>query len=702
VPIVTEAAFATAGTVSYSIAAGGWLLLALRVAIGLGANRRGALLLAAAVATVVWAAFAAVHANTGSAWTLAAADAADVLRYACWLAFVTMLLKGGASAAAPQGVARRLAWVAAALVVAAFALFDGLQHPRSLLGGDARPGLAAHVGLAIAGLVFAEQLYRRAHPQSRWGIKPLVLALVAMFGFDLFMYADALLFGRIDADAWVARGAAHALVIPLVVIATSRNAGWTVALHLSRQAVLQSIALIVAGGLLLAIAVAGYLVRHVGGDWGRVLQIGLLFAAVVFVVAAVSSGSFRSWLRVFVGKHFFPYRYDYREEWLRFTRTLASDSAVVGMQERAIRALADLVESTGGALWLADERGAFRPAARLHAPATDETLAADAPLPAFLGRSGWIVSLPEFASHPQRYPALALPEWLRTLPGAWLVVPLAVGSELIGFAVLLDPRSPVEIDWEVRDLLKAAARAAASYLQQLRATEALVESRKFDAFNRMSAFVVHDLKHLVAQLTLMLRNAERHRDNPAFQRDMLETVANVAGRMNALMLQLRAGGVPAESARSVELAPLVRRVAAAKAGAGRVELVLEAEVAALGHEARLEHVIGHLLQNALDATQSGGAVRFAVRREGAQAVVEVEDGGIGMTAAFVRERLFKPFETTKSSGMGIGVYESQQYVDSLGGRIDVDSREGGGTRVVVRLPVTEAAGAPPRRIEQAA
>jgi hypothetical protein len=699
---VTEAAFATAGTASYAIAAAGWLLLALRVAIGLGANRRGAFLLAAALATVAWAAFAAVHANTGSAWTLAVADAADVLRYACWFAFVTMLLKGGASAAAPQGVARRLAWVAAALVVAAFALFDGLQHPQSLLGGDARPGLAAHVALAIAGLVFAEQLYRRAHPQSRWAIKPLVLALVAAFGFDLFMYADALLFGRVDTDAWVARGAAHALVIPLVVMATTRNAGWTVALHLSRQAVLQSIALIVAGGLLLAIAVAGYLVRHVGGDWGRVLQIGLLFAAAVFVVAAVSSGSFRSWLRVFVGKHFFPYRYDYREEWLRFTRTLASDSAVVGMQERAIQALADLVESTGGALWLADEHGAFRPAARLNAPATDGTLAADAPLPAFLARSGWIVSLPEFASHPQRYAALALPEWLRTLPGAWLVVPLAVGSELIGFAVLLDPRSPVEIDWEVRDLVKAAARAAASYLQQLRTTEALVESRKFDAFNRMSAFVVHDLKHLVAQLTLLLRNAERHRDNPAFQRDMLETVANVAGRMSALMLQLRAGGMPVGSAGSVELAALVRRVAAAKDGAGRVELALDAGVTALGHEARLEHVIGHLLQNALDATVSGGAVRLAVRREGAQALFEVEDGGAGMSPAFVRERLFKPFETTKPAGMGIGVYESRQYVDSLGGRIDVDSREGGGTRVVVRLPVPEAAGALPRPIEQAA
>jgi putative PEP-CTERM system histidine kinase len=472
-------------------------------------------------------------------------------------------------------------------------------------------------------------------------------------------------------------------------------------MHLSREAVFQSTALLVSGLFLLAIAGAGYLVRYIGGDWGRALQIELLFAAAVFVVLAATSGRFRSRLRVFVSKHFFSYRYDYREEWLRFTRTLASDSTVVGMQERAIRALADLVESPGGSLWLADEHGTFRPMARLNMPSVEGSVAADAPLPAFLARTGWIVALPEATQHPERYEGLLLPEWLRTSNGAWLVVPLPVGASLVGFVVLLDPRSPVEVDWEVRDLLKAAARAAAAYLQQLRASEALLESRKFDAFNRMSAFVVHDLKNLVAQLTLMLRNAERHRDNPAFQRDMLQTVEHVVGRMNALMLQLRTGTTPVENPRPVELAPLVRRVASAKSGGERVDQALEAGVLALGHEERLEHVIGHLLQNALDATQAGEPVRIGVRRDGAHAIVEVTDGGEGMSTAFVRERLFKPFETTKSAGMGIGVYESQQYVASLGGRIDVDSGEGRGTRVTVRLPSPDG-GATPLRTEPAA
>jgi putative PEP-CTERM system histidine kinase len=505
----------------------------------------------------------------------------------------------------------------------------------------------------------------------------------------------------VDGDIWVARGAANAIVIPLVVVATARNSGWTVDIHVSREAVFQSTALLVSGVALLAIAGAGYIVRYLGGDWGRALQIELLFAAAVLVVLVATSGRFRSRLRVFVSKHFFSYRYDYREEWLRFTRTLSTDSAVAGLQERAIMALADLVESPGGALWMLDERGTFRPSARLNMRTVDDAVAADAPLPRFLASTGWVITVPEAAAHPERYPELDVPP-LASEGGAWLVVPLLAGNDLVGFVVLLDPRTPVDVDWEVRDLLKAAARAAAAYLQQLRVSEALIEARKFDAFNRMSAFVVHDLKNLVAQLSLMLRNAERHRDNPAFQRDMLETVAHVVGRMNALMLQLRTGTTPVENARPVELGPLVRRVAEAKGRGDRIGQALEAGVFALGHEDRLEHVIGHLLQNAIDATQGGGRVDVAVRRDGSDAVVEVSDTGVGMSAAFVREKLFKPFETTKSSGMGIGVYESQQYLASLGGRIEVESREGAGTRVIARLQAADAAGAPVQRVEQAA
>jgi putative PEP-CTERM system histidine kinase len=240
--------------------------------------------------------------------------------------------------------------------------------------------------------------------------------------------------------------------------------------------------------------------------------------------------------------------------------------------------------------------------------------------------------------------------------------------------------------------MKTASRQAAGYLAQVRASEALLEARKFEAFNRMSAFVVHDLKNLVAQLSLLLRNAERHRDNPEFQRDMLATVEHVMERMNRLMLQLRTGTAPVEKPHAVALAPLVQRVCKGKAVSGRtVEVQIADDVAALGHEDRLEHVLGHLIQNALDASQPGHPVRVRVFREQARAVLEVADEGVGMTEEYVRERLGRPFETTKAAGMGIGVYESSQYVTSVGGRLVIDSAPARGTRVRVVLPAPDGA-----------
>ena len=172
---------------------------------------------------------------------------------------------------------------------------------------------------------------------------------------------------------------------------------------------------------------------------------------------------------------------------------------------------------------------------------------------------------------------------------------------------------------------------------------------------------------------------------------MLTTVEHVVGRMHGLMLQLRTGTTPLEKPRQVDLGPLVRRVCAAKSGPRSAIGLDLAPTSALGHEDRLEHVIGHLVQNALDATASQGQVSVKLGVSGQYASIDVRDSGTGMPAEFIRERLFKPFETTKSAGMGIGVYESAQYIRGLGGDIHVDSAPGVGTTVRVLLPQAESA-----------
>ena len=690
---MTETTFIVAATWSYGFAVVAYLLFALRVGLGSRRGVRAALLAGSLAASVVWAGGAVLAVRTHDSLAVLMMNAGDLARYGLWLAFVGSLLRGSTASVAQQDPRTRRMVIApvAVAIVACLALSEGLPVAGWIGPASAQLELALRLGLAIFGLVMIEQLMRRAHSQFRWSLRPLAVALGGLFGFDLFMYADAMLFSQLDVDVWIARGAAHALVIPFVAVATVRNTGWTVELHLSRGAVFHSTALIVSGVFLLVVASAGYLVRYFGGQWGPALQIELLFAALLCVVLVATSGRFRSTLRVFVSKHFFSYRYDYREEWLRFTRTLAQEG-VQRLPERVLMALADLVESPRGALWMHEEGRGFVPADRFNVSLPDAVEPLEGPLAGFLNRTGWIIDLAEYGTDPTAYGGLELPAWLRTMPDAWLIVPLPSGSELVGFVVLTTPRVPIEVDWEVRDLMKTASRQAASYLAHVRASEALLEARKFDAFNRMSAFVVHDLKNLVAQLSLLLRNAERHRNNPEFQSDMLTTVQHVVERMNKLMLQLRTGTTPVDKPHVVDLGPIVRRVCAVKAEGGRtIDVDIADEVAVLGHEQRLEHVIGHLVQNALDATGAADAVRVRVGREADGGVLEVIDEGEGMTEEYVRERLGKPFETTKSSGMGIGVYESSQYVTSVGGRLVVNSVRERGTCVRVVLPLKDNA-----------
>ena len=636
----------------------------------------------------VWGLLGMAFAMTHNVLFLAGSMLADSLRFGGWYLFLILLVKPEAAAGAQFSV--RTGWlggIALLLVVLGFGAQLLVLTGVDLLVSAQRLSLFLSLAMSVFGLVLLEQLFRNVSPDFRWSIKPLCLGLGGTFLFDLYLFSDALLFNQFDVDAFSIRGFVHAVSLPLVALSAIRSHAWKRRLVMSQRAALQSATLVIVGLYLLFMASAGYYVRLFGGEWGRALQLAMLFAALLVLVALTFSGSMRARLRVQVGKHFFSYRYDYREEWLRFTQTLSSQDGFSGMGRHAVRGLADMVESPGGALWLKDPSGRFfAQAACWNSPAATED--DGSPLCRFLVDSGWVINLEEYRSLPRRYDGLALPAWLVEVPNAWLVVPLTTGNELIAFVVLSTARTRIDVNWEVNDLLKTAGRQAGAFLGQMQASEALLEVRKFDSFNRMSAFVVHDLKNIIAQLSLMLKNAERHRDNPEFQKDMLMTVENSVERMRQLMLQLREGATPLDGPRGIDLADVVRRIQTAKSGQGReVELTIEEKPVARGHEDRIERVIGHLVQNALEATEQGGRVWIRLARQGNNALVEVGDSGHGMSSEFVRERLFKPFQTTKPTGMGIGAYESFQYVHELGGKLSVDSAVDVGTQVALLLPL---------------
>jgi putative PEP-CTERM system histidine kinase len=313
----------------------------------------------------------------------------------------------------------------------------------------------------------------------------------------------------------------------------------------------------------------------------------------------------------------------------------------------------------------------------------------------FFERRGFIVDLDEVrAGTDHEGEAALMPQWLVEETGAWALVPLIHFDRLVGLVVLGRPPLARKLDWEDFDLLRVVGQQLASYIAEHNGQSALLEASRFDEFNRRIAFVMHDIKNLASQLALLARNAERHADNPAFRKDMLVTLTNSADKLNALLARLSrygAGGV--QRLEAIDAAEVIEAVAARYREAGGdcpVYATTGQPCRVTASRETLEQVLVHLVQNAIDASQPGMAVLLQTRLDGLNGVIEVADTGSGMSADFVRNRLFTPFVSTKAGGFGIGAFEARELVRAMNGRLEVESREGLGSRFSVRLPLMVA------------
>jgi putative PEP-CTERM system histidine kinase len=284
-----------------------------------------------------------------------------------------------------------------------------------------------------------------------------------------------------------------------------------------------------------------------------------------------------------------------------------------------------------------------------------------------------------------------LPRPLVSLDALWAGVPLIHGDRLVGLVLLEHPLVRRPLDWEDFDLFRTVGIQAASYLAEARTQDALADARRFDEFNRRFAFIIHDIKNLVSQLSLVIRNAERHADKPEFREDMIATLHSSVKKMNDLLARLHRGGnnVEAEPVRTIPLGRAVAAVAEVKRRVHPVEVEGDPNFAAVADPLRLEQALAHLVQNAIDASPGGVPVRIRCGRRGGEAAIDIVDRGEGMSADFIRTRLFQPFASTKESGFGVGAFEARSLVAAMGGRIEVESRVGEGSRFTILLPPAE-------------
>lgn len=676
------------GFISYATGALAFVALIVVLAIGYRSRRTGGLLLFAVVTNALWLAVAA-YAAYSQGLSLFWVPILETIRSGAWYAFLLYVLGFSLTV---QGLIRTLALLSATLVLLQLGLLMGFSWLELLWGAEAahKVVLAGQLLLAVTGLVLVEQLLRSIPPEKRWAIKYLCLGLAGLFVYDFFLYADALLLQVIDTGVWSTRGLINAIVVPFIAVSAARNPQWSPDVYVSRRMVLHTATLLGTGAYLLAMASAGYYVRYFGDSWGIVARAVFFFAAGLLLLSLLSSGQLKAKARVFISKHFFNYKYDYREEWLRFIAILSEDSAVP-LGERAIRAVAQIVESPGGMLWQLKEPH-YVPTFTWNWPFPEGlSEPPSSPLLCLMREKEWIVE--EGVTGLATCPA-PLPKWFSNLRDPWLIIPLIHQEALIGFLVLERSRAGPTLEWEDRDLLRTTARQTASYLASQEAAEQLVQAQQFAAFHRFSAFVVHDLKNLIAQLSLLVRNASHHKYNPEFIDDAVQTIDHAVKRMQRLMDHLRSAG-RTEQQEVFDVVALIHNVIQRYTLRRPLPEIKEGEGAFIrAHRERFGTILGHLIQNAQEATPPEGCITLRVDQEGSFARIEIEDTGQGMAPAFIRERLFRPFDSTKGlTGMGIGVFEVREYVRAIGGEIEVHSRPGEGTRFVLRVPLSKAAGA---------
>ena len=668
----------------YSLAALAMLLVGMLLLIRRGQSEPARNAAIAALVSAAWAALMFTQTPAG-AWPTWNAMMVDGFRFGAGL----VALQSLALVELPPWLRRVSLGLCAALIV--YTSFGAISQT---IGGIRPMRIDAAAGFitALAALATTLHVWRQALNDESSKVRWCAAALAGQFAIDALTYAQAQWQGDVDPSLSALRlGAVVAATIPLTISA------WRLPIaaprvFISRHVMFYASSIVFLAFYFIVTAAGAYYAHELGGAYGSLLQtLVIATAALVLIVFLLAEWPTRR-LRVFISKHFYRNKYDYRITWLRFVQTLSS-GVEIDARRNAIRAVAEIFGSTSGLLMIRDQdAGHFYLQAAWPEKSTDfpqvTAIAQDHALPRLLEDRQWVVDLREHESHPERYGNMELPEWLDP-KGPWrLISPLLVGNQLLGFLVLRAPPDPFTITFEDLDLLKTVGRNVAVQLAQRRADEQLAESRQFDAYNRFAAFVMHDLKNSVAQLQLLVANAARHRHNPVFVDDAIDTIRNTSERMTRLIEQLQ-GRDTQGTPRMVELTPIVE-AAVARSQARKPAVTVEGALDSVAVQAdadRLTSILEHVIRNAQEATSASGAVTVKLEEDTTEARLTIVDDGAGMDEEFLRQRLFRPFDSTKGSkGMGIGAYQVREYARAMGGDIEVWSAPGRGTRFCIRLP----------------
>ncbi|HEY1787951.1 MAG TPA: XrtA/PEP-CTERM system histidine kinase PrsK [Verrucomicrobiae bacterium] len=549
---------------------------------------------------------------------------------------------------------------------------------------------------AILVLMNLECTYRAAVGTMLWRIKFMILGLGLIFIVEAYLSSQVLLFHNSLNLSLQSVTSIGMLLGGLLVLRSLFRAGhFNADVYPSKFFVQTSLTLMLAGIYFFTVGIFARVVEFFGGDASFTFKAFILLVALVLAAVLSLSDRMRQYLRRFMSRHFQRPLYDYRLMWLRFTEETAFNVQPAELCQATVKFLSDIFQVLSVTIWLVDDKGenfTFATSTFLSESRANELKlqTADAvtviralekhsdPVDIDTSSESWAAALKQ--CHPDEFRS----------GGNRICVPLISGGQMLGMIILGDRVKALPFSWQDFDLLKCVADSMAAGLRNMQLSQKLLQAGQLEAFSTMSAFFVHDLKNTISTLNLMLKNLPANFDNPEFREDALRGIAKTIAHVNHLIQrlgQLR-GRLQIKPVAS-DLNELVLSALDTVEATPQINLVktLHPLPRIQMDQEQMLKVVTNLIFNAREAVSSTGEVRVETSQNNGWAVLSVSDNGCGMEPDFLNHSLFRPFQTTKKNGLGIGLFQSKMIVEAHQGRIQVESQPRKGTTFRVILPI---------------
>lgn len=568
--------------------------------------------------------------------------------------------------------------------------------------GSLRLGLAGRLVYiavvlgATAVLMNVERTFRASVGVMRWQLKFMTIGLATLFLTRIYTSTQMLVFSTVHPALDAYNAGALAVCCVLAALSITRSKRFMLDLYPSTTLIHRSLTVVVVGAYLLGVGVLANAVAKIGGVQSFPIHAFVLLLALVLLGLALFSDRVRLGAKSFVGRHLRRPVYDARKIWREFNERTATRTTEEELCRASVRWLSETFETLSVALWLVRRDGAslaFGASTSLDEAAARQFLdqADVAPALKVLKQSGKIVNMDESRDdaisrlrvlHPQKFHN----------GGQRICVPITSGGELLALMMLGDRVAGATFSVEEMDLIRCVGTQIGEDIVRLRLAEKLVEAKEIQAFQTMATFFVHDLKNTAWTLSLLVENLRKHFDDPAFREEAVKALSTSVGRMNDLIARI---GSLREALRlnkePADLNQMVSRVLKefSEIKGVQIETDLRAVPAMAADVEQVQSVVRNLVLNAKEAMTNGhGNIRVTTEQQDGFAVLTVRDNGCGMSEEFLKKKLFRPFQTTKNKGIGIGMFQSKTIVEAHDGRMIVDSRQGAGTTIRVMLPTT--------------